>query len=348
MLVLPVMGHVIVLPLMLDVAGRDAWISVLISLPFAIFYAYLIFRVKVHHQGSDFRKIAGELLGKSFGAVVSGLFCLYFIFLCVISAAQLVEMVHIGFLPETPSTVLIIWFLAFCLYAAKKGVKTIALTSAILCIFAFANGYLVSFTSAPLKDWSNLSPVLEYGWSPVLMGTLVLLGIWMELLFLMVIPLQVDRKKFLFYSWIVCILLNALIMIAAMTGTVMVFGLAQASNFSFPALEIVRIISLGFIDRFDTYALVLMSFGCYIRTSLYLRLTVELSVPANSKWLHHIWLYGIWGGILACCLYIEADHWRLHQFSQLDVYGVAFFPLLIIIFGLSWYKNRKSCMAPKV
>jgi spore germination protein (amino acid permease) len=341
MLVLPVMGHVIVLPLILDVVGRDAWISVLISLPFAILYGYLIYKLKTQYPGDDFRTVASHLLGKFLGTMLIGLFCLYFFFLCVISVAQLVDMIHIGFLPETPISVLVIWFMAFCLFAAKMGIKAIALTSGILSIFAIAIGYIVSFTSESLKDWGNLAPILEYGWSPVWMGALILISIWMELLFLLVVPLKNVKEKRLFLTWVVCILFNALIMTAAMTGVVMVFGLGQASNLPYPALEVVRNISLGFIDRLDTYALVLMSFGCYIRTSLYLRLTYKLSVPANPKWLHHIWLYGIWGGLLACCLYISANHSRLYHFSLLDVYGVVFFPLMVIFIGISWFKNTR-------
>jgi spore germination protein KB len=250
-------------------------------------------------------------------------------------------MIHIGFLPETPISVLVIWFMAFCLYAAKMGIKAIALTSGILSIFAIVIGYIVSFTSESLKDWRNLAPILEYGWSPVWMGALILISIWMELLFLLVVPLENVKEKRLFLTWVVCILFNALIMTAAMTGVVMVFGLGQASNLPYPALEVVRNISLGFIDRLDTYALVLMSFGCYIRTSLYLRLTYKLSVPANPDWLHHFWLYGLWAGLLACCLYISADHTRLYHFTLLDVYGVGFFPFIIILFGISRFKNKR-------
>ncbi|XIH35886.1 hypothetical protein C1N70_26680 (plasmid) [Cytobacillus firmus] len=46
---LPIMGHVVILPLMLDVAGRDAWISIFLSLPVAFTLAISIYRLRLKY-----------------------------------------------------------------------------------------------------------------------------------------------------------------------------------------------------------------------------------------------------------------------------------------------------------
>lgn len=341
MLVLPVMGHVIMLPLILDIAGRDAWLSALLSLPFALLYGYVIYRLRLQFAKTDFRSFARSVMGKFAGTLLLMAFSLYFAFLCIMSTVQLVDMVNICFLPETPNLALTCLFLFICLYAAAKGIKALALTSAVLSLFAITIGYTVSIASAPMKDWRNLYPLLEYGWSPVWLGCLVLLSVWMELAFLLVIPLRNAADKSLFRMWGICIAWNMLIMMMTISGVIAVFGLGQASNFLYPALEMVRIISLGFIDRFDTYALVLMSFGCYIRSSLYLRLCCDLIMPLASQKKQRFLLLAIWAVVLACSLYIANTHIRVRHFSLLDVYGIALFPLLALLLGLSWLKRKR-------
>src|SRR5690625_4403338 len=89
--------------------------------------------------------------------------------------------------------------------------------------------------------------------------------------------------KGMFLLWSIGILLNALMMLSTFTGVITIFGLGQAENMLYPAQEIVRIINLGFLDRFDVYGMVLNAFGTYIRCCLYFRLAYELSITTASS-----------------------------------------------------------------
>jgi len=113
---LPIMGHAVILPLMLDVAGKDAWISILISPPAAV--AYAIYRIRLNHPELNISEMLSFLLGKWFGRIVIVLFILYFLFLTILSFASLVDMVFIEFLPETPRIILILLFIS---QIKKKG-----------------------------------------------------------------------------------------------------------------------------------------------------------------------------------------------------------------------------------
>src|SRR5699024_77685 len=131
---LPIMGHVIILPLMLDVAGKDSWIAVFISLPAAMAFSYAIYRLRIKYPKLHANELISKILGKWFGRLLIFLFIIYFLFLTILSFATLVDFVNIGFLTATPHVAIMIWFLIFFVYAALKGIKRIALTAGVLTL----------------------------------------------------------------------------------------------------------------------------------------------------------------------------------------------------------------------
>lgn len=340
---LPIMGHVVILPLLLDVAGRDAWLSIFISIPIGFLFAFAIYRLRLHYPDLTITETLFRLLGKWIGTIAILLFIFYFLFLTILSFAALVDVVFIDFLPETPRLAIIVWFLIFFIYAAKKGIKRIALTAGVLAIIAILTGHSVTLMDTAKKDWNELRPILEFGWSPVLWGTLILVSIWMELLQLLCIPIKNIREKRMFLLWMVGIVLNGIMMTSTTTGVIMIFGLSQSDNFLYPAQEIVRTISLGFIDRFDIYGMILMTFGTYIRCSLYFRIAYDMALsPKVSKWfkraLFSIFVVVIFFGTF----YLSKDHIRLEEALHVYAYMIVLFPIPFLLLFISWLKKKRT------
>ncbi|MDQ0186724.1 GerAB/ArcD/ProY family transporter [Cytobacillus kochii] len=338
---LPIMGHVVILPLMLDVAGRDAWISIIISLPAAFTLAISIYRLRLKYPKQNISDMLHNLLGKPFGVMIKIIFIIYFLFLTIFSFALLVDFIYIAFFPETPRLAILVWFLLFFVYAASKGIKRIALTAGILAIIAMAAGHTVTILDRPMKDWSELQPIFEFGWNPILWGSLIILSIWVELLLLLFLPIQNIREKRMFLLWSIGILLNALMMFSTTIGSITIFGLGQADNFVYPALESVRIISLGFIDRFDIYGLLLMAVGTYIRCSLYFRIAYDITVSkVSSKWIRR---FGFTGFVLLVFLgtyYLSKEHLRLDKTLDIYAYMIVLFPIPFLLLGISYLKGK--------
>lgn len=339
---IPIMGHVIILPLMIDVAGRDSWIAVLVSLPFAFVFAYAIYRLRRNKSKRFGNELMEEILGKRLGKIVIFLFIAYFLFLTILSFSALVDLVYIVFLPETPQIALIIWFAIFFIYASKKGIKRIAITAGILTFIGLITGHTVTLLDTPNKDWRELTPILEFGWSPVLWGALIIISIWVELLLLLFLPLRNTKEKRLFLVWSIAIILIALTMNSTTTGAITIFGLEQADNFLYPATEIVRIIQLGFIDRFDTYAMILMTLGTYIRCSLFFRFSYDLSViPFTKKRVR--WFVGILLilFVILATYYVTKEHYRLEKLVHYYTFFIVFYPIPFILLFISRFKRKR-------
>lgn len=338
---LPIMGHVVILPLMLDVAGRDAWISIFLSLPVAFIFAISIYRLRLKYPKENISDMLHNLLGKFFGTMLTVVFIIYFLFLTIFSFALLVDFVYIAFLPETPLLAILVWFLIFFVYVAIKGMKRIALTAGVLSIIAMVSGHTVTLLDTRMKDWSELQPMFEFGWSPILWGSLLLTSIWIELLLLLCVPIQNIREKRMFLLWSIGILLNALMMFSTTTGSITIFGLGQADNFVYPALEPVRIISLGFIDRFDIYGLLLMAVGTYIRCSLYLRIAYDIvESKVSSKWIKRCWFLGLVLLVFLGTYYLSKEHYRLDKTLDIYAYMIVLLPIPFLLLGVSYLKGK--------
>src|SRR5690625_2526550 len=187
----------------------------------------------------------------------------------------MVEMTNVAFLPQTPLWILMVSYLLLSMYGATKSAKGIALTAGILFFTVMFTGHSITFINFPERDLLDLLPILENGWKPVFFGTILLSNVWIELLFLLVIPIKDIQEKRFLTVLILGLIANVIMMLSTMSGAIMTFGLGQAESFIYPALEIVRIIDLDFIDRLDIYALILMTFGSYIRGSLFLKISHE-------------------------------------------------------------------------
>lgn len=339
---LPIMGHVVILPPLFDVAGRDAWLSIICCIPFGLLFVWALYRLRLHHPKLYGAELIIAAMGKPIGSFINIILVVYFLFLTILSYAALIDMVYVGFLQETPLWALISFYFFFFIYSILKGVKRIALTATILAIIAMFTGHTITMMDSPLKEWNRLFPLFEFGYLPTVIGILVLTSIWSELLLLVFLPLENIRAKGMLIIWFVGVFLNALMMFSTTTGTITIFEVGQADNMNYPALEIVRIIGLGFIDRFDVYGLILMSFGCYIRCALYMYIAND--IPAyylSSKWMK----WGIFAFfsilVLIGTFYLTGEHIRLEKMLDIYAYMILLYPLPFVLLASSYVRTWK-------
>lgn len=340
---LPIMGHVVLLPMVINIAGRDSWMSSLIAFMIGIIYVWILYHLRSMYPKGSVRKSINLMLGNLMARLTFLTLMIYFIFLTALSISSLVDMVNVVFLPETPLWALIISFLILSMYGATKDVKGIALTAGIVLFVVMFTGHSITFINFRDRDLFDILPLLEYGWKPVFIGAILLSNVWIEMLFLLVIPLKNNQEKGLLIIWIIGVFANVIMMLSTMSGTIMTFGLGQAEQFIYPALEIIRIIDIDFIDRLDVYALILMMFGSYIRGSLFFIVgyqQIKNLIPSSRKWIDVIWfiLLGIIVGILT---YIMGET-RMRFETSLVVYSYTIFLFIFSLLMLVISKIRKK------
>jgi spore germination protein KB len=295
MLGVGLMNHVMVLPPLLQAAKRDAWISVTFSLlPYIGWIAAMHFIMKRTRQQAIL-----PWLRERFGPLTSGALRLIFIiYLFVISGITLKETASWTqgmYMPRTPELALSLPLMALCFSAALLGIRSIAIVAGILLPFVVVFGDFVMSANLPRKEYILLTPMLEHGWTPVLIGCLYVGGGLAELVVLLLLQHQLKKSVRFWSIGLLGVFLVGLILGPA-TGAIGEFGPVIAANLRYPAFEQWRLVSLGrYIQHVDFLSIYQWLSGAFIRISVSLYLMVELITdgkpPSEKKSI--IWLSSV-------------------------------------------------------
>lgn len=336
-----IMINTYTMPLIFHTAGRDGWISHLLSIPVGFLLFWGIYRLRLSFT-DNFHDYMSNTVGKIPSILLKMIFTLYFIFLASFSMAAVLDVVKVAFLPLTPLWALAIFFMVGCLLLAAKSYKIIAMVTGVLVFVASFSGIIFAIFDSAEKEIGHLLPILEYGWRPVGNGVFEISSIWIEMIFLLFIPIDMSKKKTLakvgywniFYVGIAGALL--------ISGALMTFGLGQAKSLNYPSLEVVRFLSFGFIDRFDVYGEMLIIFGTYIHTSFFMRIGLFQIFPTPKPVVFTIALLGMGATVTALAMYMSHTHFTYIQTLHWYSYGTYLLPLPFLILGLGFLRRKKA------
>ncbi len=276
MLTVGITNHVFVLPALMQAAHRDAWFSVILSiLPFGIFTFLLIFITRRTHNQSLHLWIQSR-----FGNVAALLFRLilsiYFFTVAWFTLFDTITWTKTTFLPYTPTWATLITLIGLCLAAAALGIRTIAIGSGLLLPLVVILGIYVGMANVEFKDYSQLFPLIEFGWGPPLKGMIYACSGLFEFFFILFIQPHLEQplKKVHFIALAVIIVG---LTIGPLTGAIAEFNPYEASVQRYPAYEEWRIAGFGkYISQTDFFSIYQWLSGSAVRISFALFTAVEL------------------------------------------------------------------------
>ncbi|MDF2651205.1 MAG: spore gernimation protein, partial [Paenibacillus sp.] len=182
MLMNGLMNHVIVNPMLLDAAGRDAWISVLFA--GVLFVPWSILLVTFMRR-AGYQKLQ-PWLAQSTNAFFSWLLVIPMGILMYLIGVMTVVHTSIwtitNYLPSTPKLAVVIPLTLICFVFAKSGLRVIAIGSGLLLPLVVVLGYFVSLSNTPNKDFMLLKPIFENGLQPAVNGMIYAGGGFIELI----------------------------------------------------------------------------------------------------------------------------------------------------------------------
>nr|WP_127569568.1 MULTISPECIES: GerAB/ArcD/ProY family transporter [Paenibacillus] len=131
-----IVNHVTIMPLLLDAAGRDAWLSTILAMPFVILWAvFPLFHIL---KSIDGQPIKVWLEARGFAAlrwIILVLIIGMLLFVSLHSIVDAVEFSNATYIPLTPSIIVTLLFTGLCAYGAITGLRTIAFVACILLPF---------------------------------------------------------------------------------------------------------------------------------------------------------------------------------------------------------------------
>jgi spore germination protein KB len=283
MLSIGLMNHVIVIPLLLDAASRDAWISAilpLVALPLWLPLLYFVMRQSKQMNLFLWLKTEFKSTVAYFVAIVGSLLLLV---IGYITLSDTVTFTTTTYLTRTPDWAVLLTIIAMCFYNAYYGIPSIAKTAVIILPFVVIFGILVMIATTPHKDYSLLKPIMENGFTPVLKGMIYAGAGYVEIFIILFMQHHLPAR-FSFTALLILSFLAASLTIGPTIGAIIEFGPKEAANLRYPAFEQWRLIKLGaYIEYLDFLSVYQWMSGAFIRISLVTALIPELFNVTDKK-----------------------------------------------------------------
>ena len=314
-LAIGLMNHVLVLPPLLQVTERDAWVSVLLVLaPYMIWLTILFYIMKRIGQQPIL-----AWLKQHYGSFVCTAFRgFFFVYLFVFGALTLKETImwtHVSYLPRTPSTVLAISLVLLCGFAAWSGMRALAISSGALLPFVIIFGDFVMTANLPAKDYSMLLPVFEHGVGRVINGMVYIGGGVAEML--VILLFQHQFKKIRLWTLLLLGLFLLVLIFGPVTGAITEFGPYEAANIRYPAYEEWRLVRIGeYLQHLDFLSIYQWLTGSYARISLSLYLMLNLLFPEEKPLPRNLSLIGIGIVFIVLCSILPISDMQFLDFMR--------------------------------
>lgn len=264
--------HVLLSPVMLSIAKRDAWVGALGGMTASLLYAVLL--AAVLKRDANARR-AGSLR-KLPRKAAEGLGLLYAALALAVTAKDTVTWTHVSYLPETPEPVIALLLLILCGLAARAGLRTIVLCSGVLLPLVAVLGLFVMGINLPYKEFTLLFPLFTHGFGPPAQTALISFAGTMDLAILLLLAGRISSQVRLPGLMAVSVCLG-IFTTGIVIDTITIFGPFEAAELRYPLFEHWRMGGLGkFISHLDSLSIFQWLAGAFIRMSLMMYLLTEL------------------------------------------------------------------------
>ena len=315
------LNHVIIIPFLLDVAGRDAWLSVLISIvPYVLFMIMILFI----SRGTEQKKITIWIQEK-FNGVLSKIIIAPFLFLLFINSyitiVDTTKWLSTYFLKEMSNFVIVIILVFSCFIISMLGLTRMILMSLIILPLVVILGFFIMGVNITEKDIHNLFPLLLNGYGPLVKGIIFASSGLLELYMVLLVQHHI-REPIKFRSIFILGMIFIGLMFGPLSASIMEFGPVEAANLRFPAYEEWRLLQIGeYISKLDFLAMYQWMSGALIRIGLSMFLINEFINKKKNKYILPVFYI-----ILLCVSLIPID---AVQFTRLVHFF--YFPINVVV-----------------
>ncbi|KZE67146.1 hypothetical protein AWM68_04625 [Fictibacillus phosphorivorans] len=315
-------NHVLIIPVILSASGRDAWVSILLSLLPYILFIGLIGSVLKKLGNQNFLEYIKTRLGPIPMYLLTGVFILYFFLNASITFRDTITWTKTNYLMDSPSLALAILLGLLCFFGTYKGLQELSIVALIALPFVVTFGIFIAFGNIPHKDYSMLLPIAENGWSPVFKGGVYVLSGLTELSTLLFLVHHTNKtlkwKHIIFVSFVLIGL-----MLGPTMAAIAEFGPYEGNKLRYPAFEQWKLLTISKdITRMDFLSIFQWISGAFIRVSLLMFLVTKL-VDVKK---HRVWL--------VASLYILAVVYTLAPLPNISIFNFLyqyFFPIQMYV-----------------
>ncbi|CAA7599862.1 Spore germination GerAB [Acididesulfobacillus acetoxydans] len=277
-----------------QVAGRDAYMSVVLVYGLAIPWGLMILAITRNHPGQNLLEVTAALLGKWPGKFLALLYTGAVGYLGILLLARVGDTFRRSILPLVPTTVIIGGMILLVLMLAWSGVENFArFAESVFPLVVFGLLFTMVF-SIPRFEPDEYLPILENGVMPVIWGVAKLASYPMEFILFMAgaitfVPRE-DEGRLKKGLW------RASVFVAFIQGAltfteVMVFGPEEAMRLNYGLLALGKMVEISRTVSGIESLFLLIWMGAEIIKICALFLAAFWGIRHLSGWNKNLWLY---------------------------------------------------------
>ncbi|CAH2714970.1 hypothetical protein BACCIP111895_02147 [Neobacillus rhizosphaerae] len=341
------LNHVIIIPILLDAAKRDAWVSVLLASACSLVWIALlhtgILKIRKQHLFEWLKQAYHPIVGHLLAIVAS----VYLFVLCAVTVRDTVHWIHLAFSPDTPVLILTLILVLISAINAFLGIHSLANTAGVLLPFVIILGIFVMLSNIPHKNYYILKPILAHGMQPAWDGTIYVGAGFVEVFILFFLQHHI-RSRISYRSLAIIILLITGLTIGPLIGAIIEFGPEEAAKLRFPAYEEWRLVTIGrYVEHLDFLSIYQWFCGAFLRISLMIFLIIDVFNIQNNK-KKVITLSIIFLILVGITVIPYSDPFFLHLMSKYilpySLFGILIFSLIVV--GLINFGYRREKLNP--
>ncbi|MFD0828063.1 GerAB/ArcD/ProY family transporter [Neobacillus sp. M.A.Huq-85] len=307
------MNHVILIPNLLTVAGRDSWLSVIAAYLIALLSLPIIYFILKNSPDGGFFPAVRHRFGAFFSVLLSVPVILFLLISTYITFRDFMVWLKSYFLADYSEFMIKILLLVLCFIITLAGIKAMAITSGFLVPFVVLFGIFIAISNTSMKEPGYLFPVLAEGFSPFWKGVVLSLSGLLEM-YLVILLQPFSQASIKFRQLFILVTFLTILILGPLTAAIMEFGPQEAIQLRYPAYEEWRILSIGeYITHLDFLALYQWMCGGLTRISLFMYLIGTLLTGKTRHYRLHPVLVGVLYLILFVLMMIP---WETYNFNK--------------------------------
>jgi spore germination protein KB len=262
--------HVFLPNQMTLIASRDAWISALLASIIGGLIFFTVVKLCMLMPNYSLATINKKLLGKYFGGLLTSVYIISFLTLCIRGLIQFAVIMTVSFKPESAPHVWHLLILIPALYVAFLGISVSARMNEIILPVGFTLIIMLIMLDIPNMNFKEYLPVLQHGYKPPLMGAAFAGGhLAYSIIILALMPL-INKKEKLITTGIPLFVLVTTTSLLIAVLSIAIVGLMPTKAWLLPSLIIIRAINIGFFSRLELILITIWQMGFFVLVSVFI------------------------------------------------------------------------------
>lgn len=251
-----------------ETAREDAWIASLLSTAINLFMVCIYIVLARMYPGSNLFELFENILGKWCGKALSLLYLFYMLILTGTLLGNLGFFLTSEMMPETPIEATQILFLIAAVICARLGIIVLARVGELMFPFIIVLFLGLVLTLIPQIHLDFILPVFDGGIVPIIKAGSHA-AVFQELIIILVfIPLVLEKRRGE-RAFLGGVLLGGIFLTLLVLLSVLVLGIEQTENSSFPAYALAKTINVGnFLQRVEGILVMIWILTFFIKISL--------------------------------------------------------------------------------